>query len=227
MAADPSPSAAAPPHEHVLEGLRGAILDHELKPGERLVERDLVEHLGVSRTTVREVLRELTAEGLVIEVPQQGAVVYAPSTDEATDLYAVRASLEELAVRRFVERAPEEKAEALRDTVTGIETAAETDDGDTRALLHAEDRFYDVLLDGAASTTVRQLLAAVQARVRLLRATSLSRPGRPREAAGELRGLVEAIAARDVDLAVRRCAGHLDKAAAGGIAASETGAVPG
>lgn len=209
---------AAPLREQVLDGLRAAILNFDLKPGERLVERELIEQIGVSRTTIREVLRELAAEGLVVVIPQKGAVVYAPSREEATDLYAVRASLEALALRRFIERAPEDKVEALRETVTGIE-AVSTGDGGMLALLHAKDRFYDVLLDGAASRTIQQILGGVQARVRLLRATSLSQPGRPREVVEEIRGLVEAIAARDIELAVRLCDAHLSNAAATGIKA--------
>ena len=196
------------------------ILNFDLKPGQRLVERELIEQIGVSRTTIREVLRELTAEGLVVVIPQKGAVVYAPSREEAADLYAVRASLEALAVRRFIERAPDDRVEALRETVTGLEAASAGDDG-MLALLHAKDRFYDVLLGGAASRTIQQILGGVQARVRLLRATSLSQPGRPREVVEEIRDLVEAIAARDVDLAVRLCDVHLSKAAATGIGALE------
>lgn len=216
---------AAPLREQVLEGLRSAILNFDLKPGERLVERELIEQIGVSRTTIREVLRELTAEGLVVVIPQKGAVVYAPSEEEATDLYAVRASLEALAVRRFIERAPEEKVEALRKTVVDLEAVSAGEAG-MLAMLHAKDRFYDVLLDGAASPTIQQILAGVQARVRLLRATSMSQPGRPREVVEEIRDLVEAIAARDTDLAVRLCDAHLNKAAATGLKALEADATP-
>lgn len=216
---------AAPLREQVLDGLRSAILNFDLKPGERLVERELIEQIGVSRTTIREVLRELTAEGLVVVIPQKGAVVYAPSKEEATDLYAVRAALEALAVRRFIERATDDKVKALRETVAGIEAVSDGD-GDMLALLHAKDRFYDVLLDGAASPTIQQILAGVQARVRLLRATSLSHPGRPREVVEEIRGLVEAIAARETDLAVRLCDTHLSKAAAIGIKTLEADAAP-
>jgi DNA-binding GntR family transcriptional regulator len=209
---------AAPLREQVLAGLRAAILNFDLKPGQRLVERELIEQIGVSRTTIREVLRELTAEGLVVVIPQKGAVVYAPSREEATDLYAVRASLEALAVRRFIERASDDKVEALRETVAAIAAASDGGSG-MPALLHAKDRFYDVLLDGAASPTIQQILGGVQARVRLLRATSLSEPGRPREVVEEIRDLVEAIAARDVELAVRLCDVHLSNAAATGIKA--------
>ncbi len=211
---------AAPLREQVLDGLRAAILNFDLKPGERLVERELIEQIGVSRTTIREVLRELTAEGLVVVIPQKGAVVYAPSQEEAKDLYAVRASLEALAVRRFIERAPAERIEALKATLVEIEAVSDGDGG-MLALLHAKDHFYDVLLDGAASATIQQILAGVQARVRLLRATSLSQPGRSKEVVAEIRALVEAIADRDVDQAIKLCDAHLKKAAATGIKALE------
>lgn len=209
---------AAPLRGQVLEGLRDAILNFELQPGQRLVERELIEQIGVSRATIREVLRELTAEGLVVTVPQKGAVVYAPSADEARDLYAVRASLEALTVRRFIERAAQAQHDRLRATVTRLETEV-AEGADMHRLLRSKDMFYAELLAGAASPTIEQILAGVQARVRLLRATSMSQPGRPAAMAREMRALVDAITARDTELAERLCAEHLEHAAATGLAA--------
>jgi DNA-binding GntR family transcriptional regulator len=212
---------AAPLREQVLDALREAILRFELKPGQRLVERQLIEQTGVSRTTVREVLRELTAEGLVKVIPQRGAIVHSPTPDEAADLYAVRVSLESLAVQRFIERAPQEAVDALGETVTELGELISSGVG-MLELLGAKDHFYDVLLDGAASPTVRQILGGVQARIRLLRATSMSQPGRPQQMLEELRALVEAIAARESDEATRLCAVHLNNAAAAGVSALPT-----
>src|ERR1700730_10311746 len=90
----PVERVAAPLRDQVLDGLRQAIVEQRLPPGQRLIERELVEQIGVSRTTIREVLRQLTAEGLVTTIPQKGAVVAAPSPEEAADLYEVRAALE-------------------------------------------------------------------------------------------------------------------------------------
>lgn len=211
---------AAPLREQVLEGLRNAILSFELRPGQRLVERELIEQVGVSRATIREVLRELTAEGLVVTVPQKGAVVYAPSAEEARDLYAVRAALEALTVRRFIERATSAQHDQLRATVTQLENDVSSG-ASMPQLLRTKDSFYEELLRGAASRTIEQILAGVQARVRLLRATSLSQPGRPSQMATEMRALVDAITARDVELAARLCTAHLEHAAATGLAALE------
>src|SRR6478735_9922967 len=96
---------AAPLREQVLDVLRQAILDFRLKPGQRLIERELIEQTGVSRTTIREVLRQLAAEGLVTTIPQKGTVVASPSVERAAELYEVRAVLEGMAARQFAERA--------------------------------------------------------------------------------------------------------------------------
>src|SRR5690606_8653367 len=146
--------------EQVISALRQAILDFQLKPGQRLVERELIEQLGVSRTTVREALRELTSEGLVTVIPQRGAMVTAPKLEDAADLYEVRASLESLVVQRFVERATDEEVVQLQETVDYLEgISAETDD--IRTLLAAKDRFYTVLIAGARSSALQQLLEGI------------------------------------------------------------------
>jgi DNA-binding GntR family transcriptional regulator len=209
--ADQIGRVAAPLREQVVTLVRDAILGFRLQPGQRLVERELTEQLGVSRATVREVLRQLVAEGLVTVVPQRGAVVAAVSAEDAADIYEMRAALEALAVRRFVERASPEQVAALHAAVTQIErTAASTQPQDQ---LHAKDRFYEVLFTGSGSLPLQQTLAGLQARVRLLRATSLSELGRPQQAAAELRAVVAAVEARDADTAAAACARHVENAA--------------
>jgi DNA-binding GntR family transcriptional regulator len=202
---------AAPLREQVIAALRDAILDFRLKPGQRLVEREIIEQLGVSRTTVREALRQLTSEGLVSVVPHRGAIVSAPSLDDATDLYAVREALESLVVRRFVERATDEEVADLSRAVEAFARLASSSH-DIREILTAKDQFYTVLIAGARSAALQQLLEGIKARVQVLRATSLSETGRALEVVRELRGVVAAIAARDADLASRLCAEHVHTA---------------
>ncbi|MHA6622803.1 GntR family transcriptional regulator [Pseudonocardia sp. DLS-67] len=215
--ADPTWSAdqvgrvAAPLREQVVTLVRDAILGFRLQPGQRLVERELVEQLGISRPTVREVLRQLAVEGLVTVVPQRGAVVTALSPDDAADLYEMRASLEALAVRRFVQRARPEHVAALRGAVDEIERTARSTEPQEQ--LQAKDHFYEVLFTGSGSAPLQQTVAGLQARVRLLRATSLSEPGRPQEAAAELRAVVDAVEAGDADAAAAACAHHIENAA--------------
>jgi len=209
---------AAPLRDQVLEIVRSAILDFRYKPGQRLIERELIEQIGVSRTTIREVLRELDAEGLVTTIPQRGAIVVVPTAEEAADLYDVRASLEALAARRFVERASEQQFAALGDAVAAFEAVVVAGAG-TLELLHAKDAIYDVLLAGAGSPAIRSILGGLQARVRMLRAASLSQPGRPQRALEEMHRLHGAVKARDGDAAAAACVAHIDQAATTGIEA--------
>jgi DNA-binding GntR family transcriptional regulator len=208
---------AAPLREQVLDLMRRAIVDLRLPPGHRLIERELVEQIGVSRTTVREALRELTAEGLVTTIPQKGAIVAAPSPEEAAELYEVRAALEALAARRFVQCASAAHVGALRSALAVIEEVT-CEGGDIRAMLRAEDRFYEVLLEGSGSRPISSILAGLQARVSVLRTASLSQPGRPARSVSEIRAIVEAIEAQDAEAAARACARHVERAGEAGLA---------
>lgn len=210
---------AAPLREQVVDVLREAILDFRLKPGQRLIERELIEQIGVSRTTIREVLRQLAAEGLVTTIPQKGAVVVVPSPEEAAELYDVRLVLEAAAVVRFARNASPAQVRALRAAVDEMERVAAAGEEDVRAVLRSNDEFYDVLLRGAGNRTFAALLGGVQARVRVLRASSLSQAGRPAAAAAELRAIVEAIEAGDAELAAARTTEHLERAETEGLRA--------
>ena len=209
---NPVDRVAAPLREQVIGALRAAILDFRLAPGQRLVERELIEQLGVSRTTIREALRELTSEGLVTVVPQRGAIVAAPSLAEAEDLYEIRAVLESLLVERFVERASDEQIERMASAVEDFARAT-AGTRDIRTILDSKDGFYEVIIEGAASPALQSIVESLQARVRLLRATSMGEPGRAEEAAEELRRVVAAARQRKAAEAARACATHVRNAA--------------
>src|ERR1700744_2053939 len=94
---------AAPLRDQVLDVVRQGILDFQLRPGQRLIERELMEQLGVSRATGREVVARLASEGLVTTIPQRGAIVTVLTVRDAADIYEMRVALEVLAVQHFVE----------------------------------------------------------------------------------------------------------------------------
>lgn len=209
--------ASAPLREQVLDVLRDAILSFHFKPGQRLIERELIDSTGVSRTTIREVLRELAAEGLVKTVPQKGAIVVAPSAEEAEELYEIRAVLESHLVKKFVENSSPAQVAALRKAFGQLEQTVERG-GSTAALLKIKDRLYDLLARGAGNRALQASLAQLHARVTLLRATSLSSDaGRPAHMVAELRALVEAIEAGDVRAAQRASKRHVHNAARAGV----------
>lgn len=208
---------AAPLREQVLELIREAILDFRYKPGQRLIERELIEQTGVSRTTIREVLRELAAEGLVETVPQKGAIVVVPTREEAAEIYEVRGALEALAARKFVGQANPEQMAALHGAADDFEARVAAGETDIATLLRAKDAFYRVLFDGANNRTITGVLSGLQARVRMLRAASLSQPGRPEQVVKELRMIVAAAEAGDADAAAAACLTHLNRAASIGL----------
>ena len=196
---------AAPVRDQVFRNLRQAIIDFRFKPGERLVERELVEITGASRTSVREALRQLAAEGLVKSIPHQGMVVASPTRQEAEELYAVRALLESLAARRFAQLATPSQIQQLRRAFERLQRGK-----DVRDLLKAKEDFYAAL--GLASPTLHSINSVLRSRVSTLRALSLSQPGRPAESTKELQELLMAIEARNGEEAARLAAEHVQRA---------------
>lgn len=209
----------APVRAQVLDNLRQAILNRHFAPGQRLIERELVELTGVSRTSIREALRELAAEGLVTTIPNRGTVVATVTPEEARQLYEVRAVLEGLAGRLFVQNASESQRRALQRTLATVERLA----GRNSSILEAKDRFYEILFAGGGNVALHQTASGLHARVRGLRSLSLSLKGRAPESAKELRAIVEAIDANDADKAARMCQRHVLNASAAVTRALEAG----
>jgi DNA-binding GntR family transcriptional regulator len=215
--ATPIGRVAAPLRDQVLDLVRQGILDFKLRPGQRLIERELMAQLGVSRATVREVVARLASEGLVTIIPQRGAIVSVLSVAEAADIYEMRVALEALAVRHFVDRASDAQVAQLRQALELL-VAVESNGSDNLERLRAKDSFYRVIFEGAASPPLTQILTSLQSRVRLLRQTSLSVPGRAEEVVDELRQIVEAVEAREAEKAALACSVHVRNAAAAGLA---------
>lgn len=203
---------AAPLREQVLDLLRREIVEVRLRPGQRLVERELIERIGVSRTTIREALRQLAAEGLVTTIPQKGAIVAAPSAKQAAELYEVRALLEAAIAREFALNASDAQVEALRDAFGAVDESQ--DAVDEGLFLQTKDRFYAVLFDGSGNATIREILEGLQARIAVLRATTVAAPGRPKSSVAEIEAIVEAIERRDAEAAGAAMSQHVEEAAA-------------
>ena len=154
---------AAPLRQRVERVLRQAIIDGKLQPGRRLTERELTGMTGVSRTLIREALRQLESEGLISVIPNRGPVVRELTLEEAKELYAIRAVLEGLAARLFVAHADEVAMTRLREAVNAVIAAYEC--GDPKRALATKNEFYDVLFAGASSEALSSMLAVVHARI--------------------------------------------------------------
>jgi DNA-binding GntR family transcriptional regulator len=202
MAVKQKPSAT-PLREQVLATLRADIMEGRLAPGQRVTERELTERLGVSRTVLRESLRQLAAEGLVSLVPNKGTVIRDLTVTEARELYRIREMLEGLSARLFAESAAPAAKETLHAALEAVCRAYAA--GEPRAILEAKNRYYAVIHDGMESAILKEMLSIVLDRVWRWRALGLSHPnrsaGRSEESVANLIALTEAIRMGDGDRA--------------------------
>jgi len=194
---------AAPLRRDVVDALRKAIIEGRLAPGSRLVERQLIEMTGVSRTVIREALRQLESECIVETVPNKGSIVRQLTRAEAEDLYAIRSVLEGLAARMFVAHATPADLAALKNALDRTATAYKS--GTSDDILAVKNEFYNILFSGSGSETLATMTATLYARIWRWRALGLGHPnrssGRSKQSVAALRDLYQALKARDGDLA--------------------------
>jgi DNA-binding GntR family transcriptional regulator len=195
----------------VAQKLRGAIMSGNLKPGQRLVERELCEMMGVSRPSIREALRLLEADGLVNTVPHRGPMVSTISLDEARQLYAARAVLEGYAGRECARLHDPAVVRRIGDALTRLKAALAGPD--MIAILEAKTDFYAALIGGCQNTFIERMLKPLHDRITLLRITSMSQPKRINKSLREVTAIWRAIQSGDEDLAERCCVDHVKAAA--------------
>lgn len=195
-----------------LEKMRDAILRFHFQPGERLVERQLCDQLGVSRSVVREVLRHLEAEGLVEIVPHHGPAVARFDPAKVEQIYEVRGLLEALAASACAKQADPQVVVQLEGAIDRIDAAF--DDGDPPAILEATTAFYDKLFGFAGKTVAWDTVRSLNARINHLRAMTISSPERHQSAIPEMRRIVDAVKARDAAAAAEAAHEHIDIVAA-------------
>lgn len=145
-----------PLRDVVFNTLRQAILKGELEPGERLMEIQLAERLGVSRTPIREAIRKLELEGLVLMIPRKGAEVAKISEKSLRDVLEVRRSLEELAIELACARMTEEDIDALNHAQNDFRVAVKQ--GDAMTIAESDEHFHDIIYNGTGNTRLVQIL---------------------------------------------------------------------
>lgn len=196
--------------DHALDKLRSAITTGLYPPGTRLVERQLCEAIGVSRTSVREALRQLQSEGLVDVGKRRNIQVALISAKDAEDIYVLREKLETLAARRFAEHADDKQVKQLQRIHKDLHRALAK--GDLRQLSQIAGQFYEAIIAGADSRIIFEVARQLLARITYLRFRSMSEPGRLQDGALEWDAIMEAILARDPDRAEKAMGAHLRKA---------------
>jgi DNA-binding GntR family transcriptional regulator len=200
----------APAAERVYVGLKQAIVDGRIKAGERLREIDLAARYGVSRTPVREALKKLEAEGLVVDVPGRGLAVTEPSPLEIMDAYLMREVLEGLAARLAAERATETDRMRLAVVLRQIGTATAAED--TQRAIGLSNEFDRVLFQATRSQRLSDMIEAARASQGRLLRLSLEYSGRLAQSAEERAEILQAIQDGDPEAAERATREHLRRA---------------
>lgn len=211
-----------PLRDVVFETLRDAIITQVLKPGERLMEIQLADEMGVSRTPVREAIRKLELEGLVVMVPRKGAYVAGVSIKDIHEVYEVRSALEMLAVTLAAERITDEELDALERQV--LRESEEEEKGAGSQLdniIYIDSSFHDIIYGAAHNQRLVQFVNILQEQLQRFRAASLARPGRSKTALEEHKQIVEALAERNGELAAKLAREHIENAENAMIASME------
>lgn len=197
-----------PLREIVLEALREAIVNGVLIPGERLMEIQLAEEMGVSRTPVREAIRKLELEGFVVMIPRKGAYVAGVSFKDVKDVFEIRAALEGLAAGLAAEKVTQEEIEQM-ERALHYEREPDT----LEEMVQSDTDFHALLYKASRNERLITILANLREQIQRFRTTSLAVPGRVKNAIQEHRAMVDAIARHDVEDAQSLASTHIENAA--------------
>jgi DNA-binding GntR family transcriptional regulator len=187
--------------EQVCERIRTAILSGALKPGSKLTEQDLAAELEVSRTPIREAIRQLEVERLVTRTPFVGVTVTQLSPEEVIELLDIREVLEGLVARLATQNMDSFHLQRLKKLLQQL--AASARKGDVGAYLDQALAFRRVLVECCGSATLSEHVMAIENRLRLTGSRTAVLPGRMEAAIEEHEKLLDAVARGDAEGAER------------------------
>ena len=197
-----------PLREVVFQTLRQAILKGELKPGERLMEVALAERLGVSRTPIREAMRKLELEGLVVMIPRKGAQVANITEKDLTDVLEVRITLENFAIEKACTHMTEEDMDKLWLASKQFERAIQ--EGDLVRIAEADQAFHEIIYQASDNARLLQVLTNMREQIYRYRLEYLKDELSRDKLLEEHRHLTDAIRRRDAAEAQRISFEHLE-----------------
>ncbi|MGI6005885.1 MAG: GntR family transcriptional regulator [Ruminococcus sp.] len=197
-----------PLRDVVFNTLREAILHGELKPGERLMEIALANRLGVSRTPVREAIRKLELEGLVIMIPRKGAQVAQITEQDLNDVLEVRLGLEELAMHFACERIDDEHLEEIAQAAKAFEQLMDNDD--VTALAEADVHFHELIYQATQNQRLMQIINNLREQMYRYRIEYLKDSAARRTLAKEHKEIYQALKDRDFERANHWMKDHIE-----------------
>lgn len=197
-----------PLRDVVFNTLRQAILKGELEPGERLMEIQLADRLGVSRTPIREAIRKLELEGLVLMIPRKGAEVAKISEKSLRDVLEVRRSLEELAIELACQRMSDEEILQLEESQMAFRQAVEK--GDAMTIAESDESYHDIIYYGTGNTRLVQILNNLREQMYRYRLEYIKDADKRQILLLEHENILKAIQSRQVAKAKEAMREHID-----------------
>ncbi len=198
-----------PLRDVAFQKLRQAILRGELLPGQRLMEIQLAEQLGVSRTPVREAIRMLEQDGLAVMIPRRGAIVSRISGKNLRDVLEVRRALEELAVVLSCARMTEENYREMKEANQRF--AALLDSDDVTAMAEADEAFHDMIYQASDNTRLLQLELQMREQMYRFRVEHLKEKTKREHLVEDHNRIIKALEERDVDKAREAIREHINE----------------
>ena len=198
-----------PLRDVVFNTLRQAILKGELAPGERLMEIQLAEKLGVSRTPIREAIRKLELEGLVLMIPRKGAQVAEITEKDLKDVLEVRIGLEELAVKFVCQRIDDRQLRELQEASRKFAEAVQSED--LTKLAEADVNFHDLIYKATGNERLVQLLNNIREQMYRYRVEYLKDEEVRSSLVEEHNRLWKALKERDAEQAARITQEHIER----------------
>ena len=196
-----------PLRDIVFQTLRNAIITGELQPGERLMETQLGEKLGVSRTPIREAIRKLELEGLVVMVPRKGAQVAQFTEKDIQDVLEVRAALEALAAKLACKRMDDRSFLKLQLAIAEYSYAAKNKDLET--MIEKDVEFHDIICEATQNDKLIQLFTNLKEQVNRYRITYLKNVEDSDKVEAEHIAILDALKNKDEETASSLAAEHI------------------
>lgn len=197
-----------PLREVVFNTLRDAILKGELEPGEHLMEVQLANKLGVSRTPIREAIRQLQTEGLVVMTPRKGAVVAEITREDLTDVLEVRKTLEKMAVGLACQNITQEQKEKLHMCHDELKKAFGKES--LTEIANRDEEFHDIIYEATGNKRLIQILNNLREQIYRYRLEYIKDEEKWMTLMEEHTGLLEAIDGKDVKMAESVADTHID-----------------
>ncbi len=196
-----------PLRDIVFQTLRNAIITGELQPGERLMETQLAERLGVSRTPIREAIRKLELEGLVIMVPRKGAQVAQFTEKDIQDVLEVRAALESLAAKLACNRMDDRSFLKLQLAIAEYSYAAKNKD--LEAMIEKDVEFHDIICNATQNDKLIQIFTNLKEQVNRYRITYLKNVEDSETVEAEHLAILEALKNKNEEVAGNLASKHI------------------